>query len=1007
MKHTSRADGSFRRSSISTRGPLALACAAAVAMGAPAVQAQQDQLEEIITTGTRIQRDGTNTPTPVTVVSSEQMSLMAPGNMIEALSQLPLFYGNTSSSSPGGFFTTPGSGNLNLRGIGTNRTLVLLDGKRVVSSSRFGGTDINLFPEDLIRSVETVTGGASAAYGTDAVTGVTNFILDTDFEGVRGRAQTGQTSRGDGENHEIGFTFGSDVGEKFHVILSADKFEQDGIFTYEDRDWYKAWGLVNNPDANGPAQLVRPYVVSTTATFDGLISAPGTPLHRLNFNSEGTAATPFLFNPNQLNASNAPVGQSQSIAGGAYSGDFIGADRPNVQPEYERSNMFFRLDYDVTDNVNVYWQSMYGTSWTKRTGNAGQFQFVFSPMIIYSGNAFLPPAIQQIMDDNAIDSFTLNRMGHSTDLALGGEENITDTRMSQNTIGFEAELDGGGAFDGWRLQGYYQDGENKTRAIQASGIRLDRIHMAHDAVVDPATGAIVCNVTLVSGLYPDCVPLNPFGRGNMSQSAIDWVTGTEPGQFIDTPLYYTGTGFDLGLRAQYISDEDKVVYPIIEQEVLDFSMDGEIFDDRRAGPISVAFGAGWREDFMNQIVYSAAEPDGNMDTGRPVPANDAALGIRGNSGGDINNTVAIQYSKVPNIRGKMDVTEYFGEAIVPWLLDNKLDMNVAARHADYFGSGGIWAWKFGLVSQLTDSFRLRVTRSHDVRAGTLADRYDQTGGAATVDDPFTGQTGVPIFQAGGGDPNILPEESDTLSLGFVYQPGWADGLSLTMDWYEVDLSEAIQALTSQQVIDQCFAGDQQLCARIFRLPDNTINLVQARVRNVAKAFVSGVDFELGYNRSVDWFGGGETIGVRFISSHLIKNSTQAFMSPEIDRAGQLNIFEFPKDKYILSANYSNGRFAGYIQARRVDDGLRDVLATPLSVDDNTIDSVTYIDLNLSYTLEVGDGTWRFFGSAQNLTDKDPPIVANFGLFGATATQTNAGLHDLLGRRYTFGAEFRF
>ena len=598
MNTFSRAGAALR--SFPTIKPLALACVTAAAMGSAAAQAQQEGIEEIITTGTRIQRDGMSTPTPVTVVTAEQMSLMAPGGMIEALSQLPLFYGNTSSAAPGGFFTTPGSGNLNLRGIGTNRTLVLLDGKRVVSSTRFGGTDINLFPEDLIRTVESVTGGASAQYGTDAVTGVTNFILDTDFEGIRGHAQAGQTSREDGETYEIGFTFGSEVGERFHVLFSADKMEQDGIFTYEGRDWYKAWGIVNNPDPNGPSELVRPYVASTSATFDGLISAPGTPLHRLNFNSEGTAATPFRNNP-------AHTGFSHSTEGGRYSGDYIGADRPNVQPDFERTSSFLRLDYDVGDNFNIYLQALYGTSRTKTNGNIGQFQFVFSPMIIYSGNAFLPPSIQQIMDDNGIAQFTLNRMGHSSDLALGGEENITDIRMQQQTLGFEATLDGGGAFDGWRMQGYYQDGKNDTNSIQASGIRLDRIHLAHDAVVDPATGAIVCNVTLVSGMYPDCVPLNPFGRGNMSQAAIDWVTGTEPGQLIDTPLYYTQTGYDLGLRARYISNEDKIVNPIITQEVFEFSMDGEIFDNRRAGPVSVAFGAGWREDFMNQVVYSAAE----------------------------------------------------------------------------------------------------------------------------------------------------------------------------------------------------------------------------------------------------------------------------------------------------------------------------------------------------------------------------------------------------------------
>ena len=352
--------------------PLACACAAALGCSIaqaqqPSQQGQQGQqgpVEEVTVTGTLIARSGMNTPTPVTAVTADDLSMMAPNNVIEALSQLPLFYGNTSSASPGNFFTSPGSGNLNLRGIGTNRTLVLLNGRRVVQSTRFGGTDINLFPEALLSRVESVTGGASAQYGTDAITGVTNFILNTDFEGVSAHVQGGTTSRGDGDNWETSFAFGSDIGDRFHFLFSTDKYKQDGIFTYEGRDWYKAWGIVNNADPNGPQRLVRPYVVSTTATEDGLISAPGTPLNGLNFNSDGTAATPFIRNP-------AYTGTAQSIAGGTGSGDFIGADRPTLAPDYERSSSFVYLNFDVNDNVKLFFQGIYGTSLTTETGNDG------------------------------------------------------------------------------------------------------------------------------------------------------------------------------------------------------------------------------------------------------------------------------------------------------------------------------------------------------------------------------------------------------------------------------------------------------------------------------------------------------------------------------------------------------------------------------------------------------------------------------------------------------------
>lgn len=1023
MNNHSASDGVSRGQFKLVVRPLAYACMAAMGLGHVAALAQE-AVEEVVVTGSRIQTtSGMNTPTPVTVVTSEELELMAPGNIIEALSQLPLFYSNTSSADPGGFFATPGSGNLNLRGIGTRRTLVLLNGRRVVSSTRFGGTDISVFPEALIRSVETVTGGASAAYGTDAVTGVTNFLLDTDFEGVSGHVQSGTTSRGDGDNWEASFSGGTAIGERMHILFSADHFQQDGIFTYEGRDWYQNWGIINNIDPNGPAELVRPQVVSRTATWDGLISAPGTPLHGLNFNSDGTAATPFVFNP-------APPGfqVAQSIAGNNGDGDDFGADRPNVLSDFERESQFLYFDFDVNDNFTLFAQLLRGESITTRQNLAGQFQSFFSPMRIFRDNAFLPASINDIMHAEGIESFTLNRLGHSSDLARGGAATIQDIEMDSQTLGFEAELNGGGLFDGWSFDGFIQHGETNTKASQVGGIRLDRIHLAHDAVIDPTTGATVCNVTFVSGMFPDCVPLNPFGRGNMSDEAIDWVTGFEPGIFVDTPIYYAKGGTSLGVRDQYYSEEAKVVRSDIEQDVIELSLTGEVFDDRDAGPIGVAFGAGWREETMNQIVRVPVGPyfapdgtqlttgitDGNHDSGRPIPANNAALGIRGMPGGDINNSVAIQYSKVPNVIGEMDVSEVFGEVFIPLLQNNKLNVPVAARYADYSGSGGIWVWKAGIDSQLTDSVRLRVTRSHDVRAGTLSERFDQTGGAASVQDPFRGNINTQIFRTTGGNPNIRPEEADTTTLGLVWQP--TGSLSFSVDWFEVDLVDAIAELTPQQIVDQCFVGDLSLCGLITRQPPGAgeelgpINVVSANNLNVAKANVSGVDFEVVYRRDVNWFSRGGTVSVRALSTHLTENSTQGFAAPLIDRAGQTAfLFEYPKDKFTTNVTYSNGRFTAFLQMRWIDEGIRDALEVEgVDIDDNSIDSVTYTDLNLRYELETaGNGEWELFASVNNLTDEDPPVVANFGFFGANATQTNAGLYDLIGRRYAVGVRFSF
>src|SRR5690606_16447244 len=139
-------------------------------------------------------------------------------------------------------------------------------GRRIVPSSRLGSTDINVLPEPLIRNIEIVTGGASAAYGTDAVAGVVNFILDTEFEGLETHAQTGQTDRGDNDNYEVSVAFGTPIGERMHLLLAGDYYEQDGVRGYEGRDWYQGWGIVTNPDPGGPMNLIRPNVVSTRYT---------------------------------------------------------------------------------------------------------------------------------------------------------------------------------------------------------------------------------------------------------------------------------------------------------------------------------------------------------------------------------------------------------------------------------------------------------------------------------------------------------------------------------------------------------------------------------------------------------------------------------------------------------------------------------------------------------------------------------------------------------------------
>jgi outer membrane receptor protein involved in Fe transport len=276
--------------------------------------------QPIFVTGSRIQTDGMQAPVPVTVVAAAEIETLSPGALITGVSQLPQFYGNQTPNS-GNFFTRAGYGSLNLRGLGVNRTLTLLNGRRMVSTSAFGGVDINLFPEAMIQSVETTTGGASAAYGSDAVAGVVNFMLDTDFTGLTASAQVGITSREDGENYELSAAWGTDfAGGRGHIQLSGEYYDQQGIHDFGGRDWYQGWGTFGAGTQANPFRFL-PHTVSATGSFDGIISSPSAAINGLQFNSAGSFA-PFV--PGA--ASQGAVGTPGARTAGNTSGDDLGAE---------------------------------------------------------------------------------------------------------------------------------------------------------------------------------------------------------------------------------------------------------------------------------------------------------------------------------------------------------------------------------------------------------------------------------------------------------------------------------------------------------------------------------------------------------------------------------------------------------------------------------------------------------------------------------------------------------
>src|SRR5690606_14786192 len=355
-----------------------------------------------------------------------------------------------------------------------------------------------------------------------------------------------------------------------------------------DYDWYRARSLIENPDTvnrgttpDNPFFLPADRVYSRNYSLDGIIHLPDAAGGAQILDANGNPS-PFvlgdLCNDHGCSTVNGGSGVESGIPG------------YEITPDSGRENVFGYIEHDLTDNFTVYGQLVRGEAEFTQKNLGGLFPnppgvFFDRAFTIYSGNPFLPPSIQQAMTDNGIDSVQFSRIGAPEDLAFDAFTTQT-TETTSLTGGFEYEVPSG-FFEGWQARGYYQKGETDVKAIQRGGIRLDRVYLAADVVIDPATNQPACNVTVVSGLYPDCVPLNLFGRGHASPDVIDWVTGFEPGVQMHAEGFLSATET---LPHDYVSGENKQRVIAIEQSVWEIAADGEIAAGWGAGPITMALG---------------------------------------------------------------------------------------------------------------------------------------------------------------------------------------------------------------------------------------------------------------------------------------------------------------------------------------------------------------------------------------------------------------------------------
>jgi iron complex outermembrane receptor protein len=462
----------------------------------------------VVVTGSRIVRDGYQAPTPTTVLGIEQLQATAPANIADAVNSLPQLGGSTTPRTAGAGVGggTGGANFLNLRSLGANRTLVLLNGNRVVGAATSGSVDINLLPSALVRRVDVVTGGASAAYGSDAVAGVVNFVLDTNYEGLKLNLMRGISGLGDAGQFNAELTFGTSfAGGRGHFLISGQYADTDAVNRADSRDWFQGYKIIGNPaftTTNGqPGNFLLPGVSLARATDGGLIIAG--PLRGTQFGPGGSILQPFIFG-NVV---------SGLIMGGGTPNDVAG--RFQLLPPLQRGSIFARASYEFADFLTAYVEASYGRSDTTTSSSTYVRQ---GDITVRNDNPYVPAGLNL----TGITSFSLGRTNY--ELGIPQARNVRE--MRRGVVGLEGRV--GAA----RWNAYYQYGESQILNQISSNAIVANFNRAVDAVRNPAVGGVagvavgapVCRSTLTNP-GDGCQPFNPFGFGSPSAASIQYING--------------------------------------------------------------------------------------------------------------------------------------------------------------------------------------------------------------------------------------------------------------------------------------------------------------------------------------------------------------------------------------------------------------------------------------------------------------------------------------------------
>lgn len=925
---------------------------------------QPAQVDEIVVTGSRLQRSGIDAPTPTMAMTAETIEAKGITNVAEMLNEMPQVATGLSNANTSYSFGNIGLNQVNLRNLGVRRTLTMVNGRRRAGTpddSNFLAFDLGNIPAALVNRVEVQTGGTSAVYGADAVAGVVNLILKDDFEGIEANVQYGSDGGGVYDTLTYGVTAGVNH-DHGNAVLHVSRTESGGL-TRGDRGLGTAYRFVSNPanktsDDGIPARI--PMRDLRFAYF-----ALGTPTGYLPFGKNG-AKTDVIFDSASQTFRPLNAGE-RGVIDGSYSTEEGGIQNADtlVAP-LERTNVYAKADYRLTDRLKVFTEAVFADV-TARDRISAVFD---SNASISIDNPLMPTAVRDGLIAAGANSMSFAR-SHD-------EFGMRGTDMNRKYYSLAAGLEGEFG-QTWKWSTVFEYGKSQTSNRNLND-RIDgRWFEALDAIRDPSSGDIVCRS--VEARARGCVPVNIFGQGTISPEAVDYV------------------------RADHTSTTDT------SQTLIQGLIAGDLFQ-LPAGAVKVSAGAEYRKD---EIDF------------RPSYVWENALGFFASQFSPIkqSNDVREAFVEVlaPLVRDKRFVHSLEVEgayrisdyeragSVESWKLAGscapipdirfRLTKATAVRApslGEMFNPGSRGA------SGLSDPCdpNLLDSGTENRRKNCLALGFDPV-----TWDPITRRMTTLVYST--GNPDLGVEEADTMTVGAVIRPRFLPGFAFSTDYYKIKLDGGISRIGAQQTVDNCVdlaSLDNQFCGMLTRKPDGNLYEVLDSYINVASFEVEGVDFEATYRAEVADLlrrdGDLGRISLQGVASYLKHN---IFIDRDV-ATGEETAFDYageaanPKWRGMLNATYYRGLIQVNWSSRFVNETVTNNSLLNPAEDVGSyynIPSVWYHDLSVAVDTPMDV---RITAGIRNLFDEGPrdhPSTA----------RGNMGMDDLIGRFFFLGAKWRF